>query len=292
MTLRFSPLYIFITCLLLSCSSAKYVNQGKVASKDFYYKTTYTTAKTIMLVPCEFEGETKNFLFDTGAELTVVVRDSIFGERFTVRGATKRTMESGSETLSSLKIGDVDFVNTFANNSKLDGLKEKIPDFGGIMGRPIINKANWLIDTKNKTFAISDRDLSDDSFVDLPMEGKKGGAPYTLLTIEGKEYKVILDFGSSSTFNVPNDTELASILLSKHDFKDHSRKRYTVGGLQTITEKLGAVPSIRIGELEFKDVKTNINISSQPRIGMSFFEGCRIYIDNKHRRWRVNCDDR
>lgn len=243
-----------------------------------------------MLVPCEFEGATKNFLFDTGAELSVVVRDSIFGQRFSVRGATNRTMENGSETLPLLKISEVAFVNTFANNSKLEGLKEQIPNFGGVLGRPIINKTNWLIDTRNKTVEISDRDLSDESFIDLPMLGKKGGAPYTSLTIDGKDYKVIMDFGSSSTFNVPEGTALAEALMNRVVFRDSSRNRYTVGGLQTITEKVGSVPSISIGGLEFQNVRTNINISSQPRIGMSFFEGYQIFIDNKNGKYRVKAN--
>lgn len=279
-------LIILVLFICFNCSNTKFINQGKVNTSNFYYKTKFNAIKTVLILPFELDGISKNFLFDTGAELTVVQRDSIFGETFTIRGATNRTMKNGSETIKSLKIGDIDFINTFANNADLVGLKEQIPNFGGIIGRPIINKANWLIDYPKKTLEISNRELSDDTFINLPLDNSNG-APYTFLKINGKEYKVIIDLGSSSRFNVPQDSELAKALMKTIKFQNNTRERYTVGGLQTITEKVGVVPLITIGNLKFENVKMNMNISSQPRIGNSFFENCILYIDNINGTYRI-----
>jgi hypothetical protein len=49
-----------------------------------------------------------------------------------------------------MQIGHVTFLNTVALNGNLSGLKEQVSDFGGVIGQPIINKANWLIDYPNK----------------------------------------------------------------------------------------------------------------------------------------------
>ena len=42
-------------------------------------------------------------------------------------------MKLGKEYVKSLKIGPVEFKNTFALNGDLDGLKQQISDFGGII---------------------------------------------------------------------------------------------------------------------------------------------------------------
>ena len=260
------------------------MKRGSVKPNNFYFKTNFSTAKSLIVFPCELNGETKNFLFDTGAQVTTVQRDSIFGDIIKVRGASNRTVENGSETIRSFKIGEVEFINTFATNENMSGLKEKIPNFGGILGRSIINKANWLIDYPNKTIEISNKELSNESFSDISID-KSVDAPYTNIEIDGKHYRAIIDLGSSSTFNVPNETELANQLLNKYEFVQNERERYTVGGMQVISEQIVVVPKMTIGDLEFKDVEVNLNKSSQIRIGIGLFKNCMVYIDNTNRKY-------
>ena len=73
-------------------------------------------------------------------------------------------MQLGTEYVKSMKIGDVEFENTFAGNGNLKGLKEQISNFGGIIGQPIIRKANWLIDYPNKILRVSNENLVDKTF--------------------------------------------------------------------------------------------------------------------------------
>ncbi|GJM33585.1 MAG: hypothetical protein DHS20C18_25860 [Saprospiraceae bacterium] len=239
-----------------------------------------------MVIPCELDGESKNFIFDTGAQVTGVQRDSIFGKIITVRGGTNRTVENGSETIKSFKISGVDFINTFATNENMIDLKEKIPNFGGVLGRTVIDKANWLIDYPNKIIELSDKELADDSFIDIPLI-QSSKTPYTFIEIGNKKHKAIIDLGSTSVFNVPEDTELAKELLNKYEFVENTRERYTVGGTQTITELIGTVPLMNIGTSVFKNIRVNINQSSQIRLGMAFFENYVIYIDNSNHRLRI-----
>ena len=98
---------------------------------------------------------------------------------------------------------------------------------------------------------------------------------------------MIIDFGSSSEFNLPEKSRLAEQLLKQYDFNDNERERYTLGGLQTITEKSGFVPLIKLGNMEFENVNTTINVSSQPRIGIGFFRDCEIYIDNLDNSYKI-----
>jgi len=166
------------------------------------------------------------------------------------------------------------------------GLKEQIPNFGGIIGTTIINKANWLIDYPNKKLRISNKNLADETFKTIKIK-RKGGSPYTNISINGIEYKVVIDFGSSSEFSLPKESELAKQLLQKYEFTDNKRDRYAIGGLQTIKEKIGIVPLIKLGTMEFKNVNTKINVQSQPRIGISFFKDYIIYIDNLENSYKI-----
>jgi len=269
-----------------SCSVVKNQNKGNVVPENFDYQTEFETIKSVIILPFEINGVSKNFLFDTGADFSIIQRDSMIGKTSKFDGASKRKMKFGNEIISSIKIGGIDFKNTIALNGDMKGLKEQILNFGGLIGQPIINKANWLIDYPNKLINISDKNLSDTSFETIRIK-REEGAPYTYLLINGIEYKVIIDFGSSSDFNLPKDSKLAKQLLKQYSFSDNERDRYTLGGLQKIKEKVGIVPLIKLGNIDFKNVNTTINISSQPRIGIGFFRDCKIYIDNTENTYKI-----
>lgn len=272
--------------LSFSCSVTHYQEQGTVQPKSFDSETEFTTVKTVMIIPSKINGVSKNFFFDTGAQYSIIQRDSITGSTMTLDGASNRSIKTGSETVKSFEIGNVEFVGTVASNTDMVGLKEQIPNFGGIIGTPIINKANWLIDYPNKKLRISNKNLADETFETIKIK-RKGGSPYTFITINGAEYEVVIDFGSSSEFSLPQESKLAKELLQQYLFEDNERERYTLGGLQTIKEKMGIVPLIKLGSMEFKNVSTKIGVQSQPRIGISFFKDYEIYIDNLENSYKI-----
>jgi len=275
-----------ILFLSFSCSVTKNQNKGTVLPQNFNFETQFTTAKSVIILPFEIDGISKNFLFDTGADYSLIQRDSTTGRTGNYDGASNRKMKLGTEYVKSMKIGNIEFQNTYAVNGNFEGLKEQIPNFGGLIGQPIINKANWLIDYQNKTLRITNKILVDSAFQTIEIS-REGGAPYTIISINGIEHKVIIDFGSSSEFNLPKKSKLAKQLLEQYNFEDNERDRYTLGGLQTIKEKVGIVPLMKLGNMDFKDVKTTINVSSQPRIGIGFFKDCEIYIDNLNDSYRI-----
>jgi hypothetical protein len=275
-----------ILLLSFSCSVTSYQKKGTVKPTSFNSEIEFTTAKTVIIIPSKINGVSKNFYFDTGAQFSTIQRDSIIGETVTIDGASNRSVKAGSEVIESFEIGNVDFVGTFATNTDMVGLKEQIPNFGGIIGTTIINKANWLIDYPNKKLQISNENLVDETFKKIKIK-RKGGSPYTYISINGIEYKVVIDFGSSSEFSLPKESKLAELLLEQYKFEDNERERYTIGGLQTISEKVGVVPLIKLGDIEFKNVSTKIGVQSQPRIGISFFKDYKIYIDNLENSYKI-----
>ncbi len=274
-----SILILLVGFLTTSCSVTKKQLQGSVSPKDFTSEMDFTTIKSVIVLPVEINGTTKNFLFDTGADLTLIQRDSILGKTEKINGASNKKIKIGNEVIKSFKIGDVDFRNTVAWNGNLEGLKEQVPNFGGIIGQPIISKVNWLIDYPNKKIHFSNKNLVNSSF--RPIEIKReSGAPYIKLIIDGEEYKAIIDLGSSATFSIPKGSKLAKRIASKYTFQDNEREIYSVGGLQKVKEKIGVIPLIKIGNINFPNVETNIRATSQLRIGNNFFKEYQVYIDN------------
>ncbi len=277
---KIKTLLISLLILNVSCSNiTNKQNKGNVVPENFDYKTEFTIFKSIIILPFEINGISKNFIFDTGADYSLIQRNSIIGKTNNYGGASKRKMKLGSEIISSMKINNIDFINTFALNGDFIGLKEQIHNFGGIIGQSIIKKANWLIDYPNKSIELSNKNIVDENYKSIKIKIEKG-SPYTYISINEIEYKVMVDFGSSSDFNVLEESKLAKQLLTQHKFSDNERDRYTLGGLEKLKEKVGVLPLIKIGNLEFENVKTTINSAKETKIGIGFFKDCKIYIDN------------
>ena len=265
--------------LVAGCSISNMQNKGKVATTNFDFETGFTTHHSIIIIPAKLDGVERNFIFDSGAELTVIQRETIIGKPMVVSGASNREAKVGTELVKSLKIGDVEFVNTFAVNMDLDAINEDVTNFGGLIGQSIAKKANWLIDYPNKKIRLSDKNLADDTFETLNINLINGRA-YTYITVDGFEQRVLIDFGSASEINLPTDLYFAEKIMGKYKFVDNKRSRFTIGGAQEITEQIGVIPSVKLGSMEFKNVKANVNVSSEARIGISFFKDHKIYIDN------------
>ncbi|MEM8567849.1 MAG: hypothetical protein AAGF85_15410 [Bacteroidota bacterium] len=276
----FSSLLLLL--FLASCSVEKLQQAGTVDPTDFNTKVSFETYKGVISLDFSVDGQVRKFLFDTGADLTVIQRDSISGKTYNVSGASKRKTELGREIVTSMRIGPVDFQNTYAFNGNLSGLKEQIPAFGGLLGQSIIGKANWLIDYPGKYMTISSSNLADNTFKPIRIRRENGNNPYTFLTYDGIEYKVVIDMGSSSVLNLPNDSRFAKDVSQKIKLSENTRDRYTLGGIQMVTEKVGVIPELKLGEFTFKNVDFNINTSSRPRIGIRFFKEYLIYIDNSN----------
>lgn len=273
-------LVIPVLFLAMSCTVSRLQKKGTVKPDIFSSSFTFETHKGVIGFDIDISGEKSRFLFDTGADLTLVQRDSIHGRTAKYMGASKRKMELGRTLLDTLTIHDIHFEHTYALVGDMVGLKEQIPNFGGILGQNVINKANWLIDYPQGRIQVSSQNLADETFTEIKIRRQNGGNPYTFLEMDGRRYKVVIDLGSTSNINLPVDSKFGKAVLSSVKLTERTRDRYTLGGLQIITEKVGVIPKVRLGEFELDNVEVNINVSSQPRIGIRFFEEFLIYIDH------------
>ncbi len=246
----------------------------------------FDTIRSLIVLPVIHNGESQNFIFDTGAMVSMVRKDFKEGETLKVGGASNRKIDVGFENIRSIKIGDADFQETFAVTNPLTGLKDALPDFGGFIGQPIISRANWLIDYPQKKLTVSTSDLADDSYKSIKIK-REEGAPYTTLTVNGVSYKCIIDLGSSSTISIPEGTPLAEYVLRTYVFKDSEREVWTIGGSKLDNEKIGILPQFDLGGVAFENVEMNVKKTSQLRVGMPFFKEYKVYIDNTNGDYKI-----
>lgn len=276
--------------LVAGCSITKKQNQGYVLPNQFHYKSQYSTIKSLIAIPVEINGTSKNFLFDTGADFTFIQRDTSIGKLSKIGGASNRNMQAGNEIVKSFKIGDIDFKDTYAINGDLAGLKEQVPNFGGLIGQSIISKACWLIDYPHQTIELSNKGVMDSTFSILKIH-REHGAPYIYLTIDGIQCKALIDLGSSSAITIPENSELAQRVQKSYEFRVKERDVFSIGGLQKTTEKVGYIPSILTNSMELKNIAASIRHTSQLRIGNDFFKGYILYIDNSSSSYRIKRAD-
>ncbi len=238
----------FLVTFLGSCASVTSLQKkGSVVPKSFRHSITFKTYKSVIFFPVEVNGISKNFLFDTGAQLSLIQDEKASGKKITAVGTTQQKVILTKETTESLKIGEVDFVQSTSMLGDFQGLKEQIPNFGGIIGQSVINKASWKIDYPNKSLELSNEDLSDESFTTLKIV-RKNGSPYALITIEGQTYTCLIDSGASTPgISIPLDHPLGKKLLDKYSFKDTTRETYALGGSQKFEVKKGTDPSVQLG---------------------------------------------
>lgn len=279
-------LFCMLLILISGCSLTRLQRQGFTQPDEFYYKTTFTPFKSCVVLPAIIGNDTSNLLFDTGCQITLIQSDTSTEKSVEVTGASDQTMKLGHVVIDVMKIGDVFFYNTNAATGDYTGIKEQIPDFGGIIGQPLISKANWLIDYTTNTIEISSRNLSDDSFKTIRIR-EKNGSPFTFVTIAGKKHKTLIDLGSSKGLSIPERTDVANEIIEKHLLEKNEREVYRIGGLEKVEEFTGHIPLVQIGEIDFSNVETVVFNTNKIRIGNSFFRDCILYIDNTNKCYRV-----
>ena len=277
-------LTLFVIFTLIGCISNKQ-NKGFVTPESSETTIGFTTNRTVIILPVLVDGVPKNYAFDTGAELSVVHREKTIGKTKNITGAGGNKEKLGSETIKSLKIGNIEYNNTSALNGNLTYMTTQIPKYGGILGQSIIVKSNWLIDyTKNK-ITISPKTIKVDDFETLTVKNLRD--PHVNITIEGETHSFLVDLGSSVAMSIPENSKLAKKLLAKYAFVDNKREIFRIGGVENVNEKIGKIERSKIDNTIFGENAVHILPTKSLKIGNAFFKDYMLYIDNTNGDYKI-----
>lgn len=207
----FGALTLSIVCFssLQSCSIKSLRVISKADLKEFKEPQSIDFQKSLGLIvlPVEIEGEKYRFIFDTGAQTTIIskqlsekleykregslpVRDSHHAtERLNVGVVEKMNIEG----LHYTNVGVV--VNDFKNNLQFYCL-----DIDGVIGMNMIRLNNWKIDYDNNKVIVLNSKSKISAPGEVPLDFKvKRGTPFVKLYVNGEREEFLLDIGKNGT---------------------------------------------------------------------------------------------
>ncbi|QLG45471.1 retropepsin-like aspartic protease [Costertonia aggregata] len=162
--MRKTILFISAIHLFIGCATYKYKKQGFVNNDDYFTEIPFTYKNGFILLPVTIEGETFNFLLDTGAELNLI--DPTIAGKLNLKILKKGTISNGKDSQNKIErveidkiyIGGIEFEETVAmiwDISKFSKYMscEKID---GFIGNNLMRKSNWQIDYQKKIIRIAD----------------------------------------------------------------------------------------------------------------------------------------
>ncbi len=269
-----------------ACSVTKLQKAGTTNLDSFRVEAPFTMESDLIEIKAKVNGETRYMIFDTGADLSLITQDKATGKITEVEGAGNKSIKLGRDKVHSINIGELAFENTYAVNGKLQGVEQKMKNFGGIIGQPIIAKANWLFDFNEKVFIVSNQSLDQADFESINIT-RENGRPYATVTVEGTKYKAILDMGSTSTLSIPDNHPLAEILLQKLAFTKTKDQVFTITGLSEVTKQSATLPALQLANHHMTNLDVTILKSSQLRIGLNMFKNYDLLIDNDQQAYKI-----
>ncbi len=286
--IRMKKTTLFFAALFLinSCITHKQ-DKGLVLPKSDVVNINFTTVRNLILLPVTFEGAEKQFILDTGDDLTTINRKTPKGRVSKVNSATGQKAKVGNEIVNSIMLSELEFQKICAKNLNFDYVEKEVPNFGGLLGQATLSKANWLIDYPNKNIKISTKAIETIGYQTINLKSIR--KPEISINIDGETYQAFVDLGSSTALSVVETSLLGKKLAQKITFTEGPKETFTASGVNNETVKRGILPSLKVGNIELKNTSLIMpKTSSVPiRIGMSFFKDCILYLDYTNKVYKM-----
>jgi len=292
-TLVISAMMLLNSCGIIGGSGL--LKRGEFQKTEFFEEIDFEYFRNLILIDIEIEGNTYSFIFDTGAEVSLLdaeILDKIAHKELktkNVSGASGVINRFKFIEIPKVKIGEVDFDDLVIISSDFFSAVNSFncgKTVHGIIGTNMMRKAKWRIDYQDQKIWFSDKlssfnDLEDDIVVDLNC-GKIGrGRIMTLL--DGVEGYYTFDTGKSTKFQT-NITTFNKIVETKKDTEYTESKGITgitLNGIQYGTTKYTLIDEFKVGGLVLKDqiieIQENENASSL--MGNEIWKNYRVTID-------------
>lgn len=214
--------------LLAACTNIKKLyREGEVSQNHFYSRIPFDSKLHLMIIPVEINGQTYQFLFDTGAPS--VISNEVFqnlGKRSLGKrkagDSQGRSQKLEFVVIDSLTIGEVKFRHTAALIADLKAAVEiNCLKIDGIIGANLMKLAYWKIDPQEETIYctsdISELTAGLKDPVSLPFRANFAFKPIISLSLDGQEVKSFLwDTGAGDYISMGTDLMKNENILAKY----------------------------------------------------------------------------
>jgi len=296
-----TKLKTFILLILLSLFSInsnaqaeemlEWANQGTVTNKSYHSEIPFRYVDGYIFVDIIQNDKTYNFLFDTGAEATLIDKSIIDAFDFrafsksTVSGPVITNEDVKTITLSSILISDVEFVDIGAVSVDLKFAKAKFCNkLDGVIGSTLLKKAKWQIDYEKKVIRLSDTISNLLSTVpaytlNLNLPSKGWGTETIELNIDGYVSQFNFDTGNGREKIVSHPSK-----LKQFDVKDKG-SIIEYGFKKSDTDYQLIAQSLTLGNIKLANQSISLQneLGNRQVLGNRFFENFIMTIDwDKH----------
>lgn len=289
--------------MLLSATSCSVdwtqaIQQGTSPQNDFNNSVPFTIKNNLIFVPISINGKQYQFLFDTGAPLSISKQlqdEHQFKiiSKGTIKDSNHNKKKVKWSRLNAIKIGEATFTNQtafvgdFEANPILKCLK-----IDGIIGSNLIRQANWVINQENKTLSFSSNlkgPLLKNS-IKIPFKTDQQYNIYIDLSIGRLNLKnVLVDFGSNGSValseTIFNQLKEENIITSSFD--EHGvTNTGIVGKPVELKRQICWTDSVRFNETRINDVK--LKTGKTVSIGNKLLARYEVVIDWNNRYLYLN----
>ena len=247
----------------------------------------------LIIIPITFNGEVKEFAFDTGAEHSVAygwAKETLKSTRKTLRISSSsglksrmRFYESGLIELGSRKIRNHRILG--ANRNEIFTCY----NIDGVLGVDIIEALNWTIDYEKKILIMYPANHTPEKVKNMHALDfdYNGSRPYVYLNRKGSKFRFLLDTGaggssniSTRNYNLTNLNELPQIKVFTGSFD--------VNGILTSTNP--TIFQFPISESEKVSLSPIMyyNTSKSSKIGNRLWKGRELFINLKSEKLYVD----
>lgn len=267
----------------------EWAEKGTVESDDYYVEIPFKYINGYIFIDIIQNGNTFNFMFDTGAEATVVDRSIL--EQFDYQGFSETSLDGPlvedqdvqTIIIKDIKLSKITYSEIGAISIDMDFFKEKFcAKVHGIIGNNLMKKSKWQIDYKNEIIRLSNDiskfHLKNPKYVlETKLPSKGFGTETIDITIDGLTIPFDFDTGNGS----------AKIVAHPGKFKKLIRKSNAVEfGFPKSDKNYYLIPAkLNIGGVEFSNQLLSLEneVGSLNLLGNKFLENFIVTIDwEKH----------
>lgn len=269
----------------------QWANQGTVKNEDYNSEIPFRYVNGYIFIDIIQNDKKYNFLFDSGAEATLIDKSIINEFEFepfstsNISGPLIKNGDVKTITLSAISISDIEFNDIGAVAFDLQVFKSKFCEkLDGVIGSTLLKKTKWQIDYKNKVIRLSN-DISN-----LISEKPK----YTLTTNIpekgwGTETIELNIDGYTSQFNFDTGNGRSKIVSQPNKIKDFTTNNNSsiieYGFKKSATDYKFIAQSVTIGDIKLDNqiISLENEVGNLQLLGNRFFENFIVTIDwEKH----------
>ncbi|WP_378185007.1 retropepsin-like aspartic protease [Aquimarina sp. W85] len=265
-----------------------WANQGSVSASNYLSEIPFRYIDNYIFIDIIHKGTTYNFLFDTGAEATVISNTIIDNFKTTpyietnITGPVIQNQKLKTLVIDTITVGTIKFNSIGAIAMELKFAKTKFCNtVHGIIGSTLMKKSKWQIDYKNKVIRLTDtisklRVPETATMLTLKLSAKKWGTETIAVNIDGYESDFNFDTGNGRAAFVSNPK------LHKKNLKKYKKDRVAYGFKNSKNDEYRIrVSAMDIGELHIENqlVTLEHSVGNRQLMGNLFLENYTVTID-------------